>query len=198
MKINESTLPEMFSKALFEEKNLDLAAEHMDKIMDIIFTGTANLLSNVKSMNKPVAFTFTKLDQSFIAAAMVQFFKNEDESKPGNWSLSWTFDPADIPVDATKIDISDAQSHSYFRAVAGEKYGIRFEMQSDILDCITMALTQLKKWLDENAKEGVDVKIEQDGIFQARVAVENGEKVFAVEADGEVKNLIKDDTADEK
>ena len=59
-------------------------------------------------------------------------------------------------------------------------------------------MIQLKKWLDENAKEGVEVKIEQDGIFQARVAVENGEKVFAVEADGEVKNLIKDDTADEK
>ena len=52
--------------------------------------------------------------------------------------------------------------------------------------------------IKQKIKEGVEVKIEQDGIFQARVAVENGEKVFAVEADGEVKNLIKDDTADEK
>ena len=57
---------------------------------------------------------------------------------------------------------------------------------------------QLKKWLDENAAENEIVTIELDGVFQARVSVEGGEKVFAFEADGEIKNLIKDDAAIEK
>ena len=63
---------------------------------------------------------------------------------------------------------------------------------------LTYLLQQIYKWLDENAKEGEEVIVEQDGIFQARVAVENGEKVFAIEPAGEVKMLIKDDAAIEK
>jgi len=56
----------------------------------------------------------------------------------------------------------------------------------------------LRRWLDENAKENEVVSIEQDGVFEARVAVENGEKVFAIEPAGEVKIIIKDDAAIEK
>jgi hypothetical protein len=60
------------------------------------------------------------------------------------------------------------------------------------------ALSQIKKWLDENAKEGEETVIECPGLFQARVGIEGGEKVFAIEADGEIKNIIKDDAAIEK
>ena len=188
----------MYSKGLFEEKCSDLAPEHTDKMFDVIFTGTANLLNQAKSQDKPTAFTFRKIDGSLIAAALVQFFPNEDKSNPGNWSLVWTFDEADIPENSLKIDFSDTQTHSYFRQVAGEKYGMRFEGVTELVDCLTYALTSLKKWLDENAKEGSETSVELDGFFQARVAVENGEKVFALEADGEIKNLIKDDAAIEK
>lgn len=198
MKLFDTNLPAMYSKGLFEEKCSDLAPEHMDKMFDVIFTGVANLLNQAKSKDHPTAFTFRNIDSSLVAAALVQFFPNEDESKPGNWSLVWTFDETDIPENALKIDFSDTQTHSYFRAVAGEKYGMRFEDVSSLVDCLTYALIQLKKWLDENAKEGAEVSVELDAIFQARVSVENGEKVFAVEADGEIKNLIKDDAAIEK
>jgi hypothetical protein len=75
---------------------------------------------------------------------------------------------------------------------------MRFKGVSELVDCLIYALTTLKKWLDENAKENVEVSVELDGFFQARVAVENGEKVFAIEPDGEIKNLIKDDAAIEK
>ena len=40
--------------------------------------------------------------------------------------------------------------------------------------------------------------VEQDAIFQARVAVENGEKVFAIEPAAEIKVLIKSDAMIEK
>lgn len=198
MKLLETNLPGNYSKGLFEEKCLDLAPEHMDKIMDTLFTGVANLLNHSKSMTQPVAFTFSNIDKSFIAGALVQFFPNEDKNNPGNWSLVWTFDEADIPESALKIDFSDPQTHSYFIAVAGEKYGMQFKSDAMLVDCIVFAISQTKKWLDENAKDGSEVVVEQDGIFQARVAVENGEKVFALEPAAEIKVLIKSDAMIEK
>ena len=198
MKLFDTNLPSMYSKGLYEEKCSDLAPEHTDKIFDVIFTGTANLLNQAKSQSKPTAFTFRKVDSSLIAAAIVQFFPNDDKENPGNWNLVWTFDEKNIPEGSLIIDLSDTQTHSYFRAVAGEKYGMRFKGVSELVDCLIYALTTLKKWLDENAKENVEVSVELDGFFQARVAVENGEKVFAIEPDGEIKNLIKDDAAIEK
>ena len=198
MKLFDTQMPQMYSKALFEEKCTDLAPEHTGKMLDVVFTGTANLLNQAKSKEKPTVFTFRKINGDLIAAAMVRFFENEDTNNPGNWSLVWTFDDADIPEDALTIDLSDSQTHSYFRAVAGEKYGMRFEDTAAMTDCLTYALIHVKKWLDENAKEGAEVSLEFDGFFQARVAIENGEKVFAIEPDGEIKNLIKDDAAIEK
>ena len=48
-----------------------------------------------------------------------------------------------------------------------------------------------KKWLDNNAVDGEEVGVEMDGVFQASVAVENGEKVFSIVPDGEIKKIIK-------
>ena len=63
---------------------------------------------------------------------------------------------------------------------------------------MSYALVQLHKWLDENAKEDMVESIELDGVFTARVGVEDGVKVFSIEPHGEIKNLIKDDAAIEK
>ena len=51
---------------------------------------------------------------------------------------------------------------------------------------------------NENASEKEEVGVELDGVFQARVAVEDGKKVFAIEPAGEIKVLIKDDASIEK
>lgn len=198
MKLFETTLPQMYSKALFEEKCFDLAPEHTDKMFDTLFTGTSNLLKSIKSLEKPVAFLIKELNGKMVAAAICQYFKNDDASQPGNFSLVWTFDESDIPENALITTIEDTKTHSFFIAVAGSKYGIRFKDASCIVNTLGYTMVQLKKWLDENAKEGTIVSVELDGIFQGRVEVQNGVKVFAVEPDGEIKNLIKDDAAIEK
>lgn len=198
MKINETSMPQNFSKYLFENLNYDLAPEHTDKMLDIIFTATAEFLNSVKRKECPAAFKFEKIDGSIAAAAIIQYFPNEDESKPGNWSLVWTFDEIDIPEGAFVSSIKDPQTHSYFRAIAGEKWSIKFKDPASIITLMICPLEQVKKWLDENAKEDEEVSIEQDAVFQARVAVEGGVKVFAIEPAGEIKVLIKDDAAIEK
>jgi hypothetical protein len=198
MNLYDTQLPANWSKGLFEEKCMDLAPEHMDKIFDTLVTGVANLLNNAKSMDKPTAYVVRKVEGPFVVGCVVQFFENDDKTNPGNWNMTWTFNENDIPENASVIGIDNAQTHSYFRSVAGQKYGMIFESESSLVTLLIYAFEQLKKWLDENAKEDQEVSIEVEGLFQARVGVEGGEKVFAMEADGEIKNLIKDDAAIEK
>lgn len=197
-RLSDTDLPDHYSRRLFEEKNLDLAGEHLYKVFDSAVTGIANLLNNAKSMDRPTAYVIRRFDEVFVVGCVVEFFPNTDKSNPGNWSMIWTFNEADIPENALVISLSNGDTHSYIRAIAGDKYGMKYPDDSCLLSCNIVAFQELKKWLDENAKEGEEVGVEVEGIFQARVAIENGEKVFAIEADGEIKNLIKDDAAIEK
>lgn len=198
MKLFETTLPQNYSKGLFEEKCFDLAPEHTDKICYTAFTAVSNILNGAKSKDHPTSFEFNTIDGKLVAVAIVQYFPNEDASKPGNWSLVWSFDEADIPQGTNRINLKDPNSHTYFRAVAGDKYGIRFRDPSSLTTLTTYIFEHIRKWLDENAEENKEVSVELDSVFQARVAVENGEKVFALEPAGEIKMLIKDDAAIEK
>lgn len=198
MKLYDTNLPAMYSKVLYEEKNADLAPEHTDKIIDVTFIATATFLNVVKKKNQPAALTFKSLDKTVVAAGIIQYFENSDKKKPGNWNLTFTFDENDIPKDAQVYDLSDPQIHPYFRSTAGEKYHFSYTNPETLINLPVTVFEQIKKWLDENAKENEEVSIEQDGVFQARVAVEGGEKVFAIEPAGEIKVLIKDDAAIEK
>ena len=198
MKLFDTSLPQMYSKALFEEACFDLAPEHTDKIYDTLFTGVANLLGAVKSLEKPAVFEIKNLNGNVVAAAIVQYFKADDDTNPGNFSLVWTFDEADIPENAVIMNFDNTQTHPYFIATAGSKYGIKFKHSAALVNCLVYSVVELKRWLDENAKDGEVVSVEQDGVFQARVEVQNGVKIFAIEPDGEIKNLIKDDAAIEK
>lgn len=195
MNLYDTQLPANFSKGLFEEKCMDLAPEHMDKILDCLVTGIANLLNNAKSVKTPTAYVVRKVEGGeFVIGCVVRYFENkDDDSTPGNWNMTWTFDEADIPEGTSIISIDNAQTHSYFRAVAGEKWGMTFHDEGSLVTTLIYSIEQLKKWLDENAKEDQVVSIEVDGLFEARVAVENGEKVFSLDADGEIKQIIKND-----
>jgi hypothetical protein len=198
MKFFETTFPANYSKGLLEEQNMDVPAQIADKIVDVVFSATATILNSFKKKDTPVVFKFERADKSLSAAAIVRYFENEDPKKPGNWNLSFTFDESDIPEGADEYSLNDPQLHAYFRSIAGDKYRMRFDTPESIVVLPVFAFDQIHKWLDENAKEGEEVSIELDGTFQARVAIEGGEKVFAIEPAGEIKMLIKDDTAIEK
>lgn len=195
MKLLETQLPALFSQHLYDKIQWDFGPSHMGKVFDVMFTGTANMLSEVKTKEKPVAFILKGINGVMVAAGIVQYFENEDESNPGNWSLRWTFDEADVPADALKIYASDSQIQSYYVGYALNKYGMEFASPSALETLFTEAIAYLKKWLDENASETEELTIEEDGIFVARVGVEDGEKVFSIEMDGLIKQLIKDDAS---
>jgi hypothetical protein len=131
-----------------------------------------------------------------VAAMTIEYFDNKEN--PGNWTLTWTFNEEDLPANTNKLDLQNDNTHPYFRVAAGEKYGIKFYDRSALVILMTVAAEQLYKWLDENAKEGSIIDIELESVFTASVEVVDGNKVFAVEPAGEIKTLIKDDSAIEK
>ena len=70
-----------------------------------------------------------------------------------------------------------------------------FKDTAAVVEVTRFFLEQVKKWLEENASETEEVGVEQEGVFQATVSVENGEKAFSLVPEGEIKKLIKDDAS---
>ena len=197
--IYDTSFPSNWSEKMAYQYNWDLRPEFVTKILECIFVATSEILSSAKLAEKPVALTYREANKQLTAAAIVQFFPNNDDpTKPGNWSLVWTFDENDIPADAQVIEGTDPNVYVYYKAVGGAKFNLEYD-SSDVINTLNVGtLSEIKKWLDENAKENDEVGISLDGVFQARVAVEGGIKVFAIEPAGEIKMLIKDDSAIEK
>ena len=196
IKLMESQIPQNYASGIYNEKEYELGAEHTDKIADVLFTGVTDCLAEIKKKETPTAFVFEQNNKDFIAAAIVQYIPNEDDAtKPGSWSYTWTWYQDDVPTNARLVRATDTEMSVYFRGTGMRKYGLQWEDVNAIHECTRYLILQIKKWLDTNAVEGEEVGVELDGIFQASVAVENGEKVFSIVPDGEIKKLIKDDAA---
>ena len=196
IKLMESQIPQNYSTGLYSEKDYDLSADHTNIVVDILFTAVAQCLGDVKDRKFPSAFVFEANNKDFIAAAIVQYFENEDDpSKLGNWSYTWTWYKDDVPANSKIYRTTQPELSSYFRGVSQGKYGMAFQDVAAITEINRYLLVQIKKWLDENAKEGEEVGVEEPGIFQASVVIEEGEKVFSLVPEGEIKKLIKDDSA---
>jgi hypothetical protein len=193
MEFVATNLPHNISHGLYHEKGYDLAETHIDKIFYVLFYGAANLLKDNKTKEAPTTFVINELNGKAIAGATVEYFEDGN-----NWSLVWTLDPDEIPENAVKLDLQNDLTHSYFRTVSGEKFGMKFHDRTTLVTLLTYSVEQLYKWLDENAKEGSTVEIELDGVFKATVEVVDGKKVIAIDPAGEVKTIIKDDSGIEK
>jgi hypothetical protein len=199
LKLMETQIPTSFSKALYNDKGYDLHRDQTNVVADILFTGVAECLGDIKTRETPVAFVFQENNLDFIAGALIQYMPNEDDpTLPGSWSYTWTWNKDDIPEDAVIRTTNDVGLSSYFRGVSQSKYGMAFENSAAVTEVLRTFMLTVRQWLDENASETEEVGVEAEGVFQASVVVENGEKIFALIPEGEIKKLIKDDAAIEK
>ena len=79
MKLLETQLPALYSQNLHDKFRWDFGPQHLEKIYDTLFTGAAELLSNIKSTDRPAALVITSLNGVTVAAGIVQYFENEDD-----------------------------------------------------------------------------------------------------------------------
>lgn len=194
MKFSDTKLPIYWSDRLYQEHQFNFDGAHLDKCVYTLFVATADLLNKNKSKDKPTSLIFEKMNNVFLAAATVEFIPGEN-GEPGNWTLSWTFDENDLPANTQKNYFNNVLSFSYFKAASISKWGMNFKTDSNLVIIMLECLEDIKHWLDENAKEGEEVSIEFPDICVGRVIVENGVKIFGLEAEGPVKMGIKDDAS---
>ena len=195
----ETKVPEFFSKHLYSIQGYDLAAEHTDKILDTAVSGITACLHDLKSKDYPVCFKISKSDDSFIIAAIVEYFANEDDaSKPGNWNYTWTFNKEDVPENAKIVTPYDMNLMNYFSACSRSKYGFLFSKPQYMGDIFQTIFYIISQYLSDNASDSEENGVKMDGVIEFRCKVEDGVTIKSAEVDGEIKQRIKDDAAIEK
>ena len=196
VKLNETNIPQNFSTGMYNDKGYDISRDHTSLVADILFTGVSECLGDIKTKEQPVAFVFKKKNDEFIAAAVVQYIENKDDkNQAGAWSYVWTWNQEDVPKNAKLVGPEDANLGVYFRGVSKNKYGAAFRDQAAIIEVTRYFLETLSKWLDENAVDTEEIAVEEPGVFQAAIVIENDQRIKSLVPEGEIKKLIKDDSA---
>lgn len=190
----ETSIPTLCSKALYDDKSYDVAANIMDQIATVYFNGVSYILRDAKSKEHPVAFVFESIAGDLYAGAVVRFIPNDDPDMPGSWSYTWTFDKEDIPNDARIITIGDSSSHSYFVTQASS-FCMGFTSDAGIADIGNYVMKTISQWLQDNAKPDEEMGVKLEGVFEARCVVEDNEVVKSIELVGETKQIIKSDSS---
>ena len=195
-KIMETTIPETWSQEMDDQYDNILHPTACEKIANTLVEGVSACLNAMKRTDKPVAFVFEEINETFVAGAVVEYHagKNDD---PGNWSYIWTFSADDIPENAKVVKATDLSTHNFFTSAAMRKYS--FTINPEFIAAIyTVLLKVMSKYLEDNASKDDINGVEIPGVLQAQAAIEGDEIVKSVEPLGEMKVLIKDDAAIEK
>lgn len=197
VKLQDSSLPAMWAKMIYDRDSFVISASHCEKIATVLFTGAMTAVAAMRSKEFPTAYTFEDANGTFLGGAVLRWIPEEkDENQPGHWNVVWVMEKEDVPEDARVNSVTNPMTWNYFRGFAGKKYGMGFDPNSEGT-LVTRLLACINQWLDDNASEDEIVGIEVPGVFEAKVEVEDGEKIKAIDIVGETKALVKYDAGNE-
>lgn len=176
--------------------------DRVERVIKSFFTATSVYLSKTKvaKPDEAVALILTDVSGNFKFAAIVEYHENKDNpDEPGNWSYVMTFDENKISSlektkSVKKLLYTSQVFMTILTTVAHDVAAISFQHQSYLYHACIISIDTLLQVLDREAKTDEVVDIEFPGYFTASVAVEDGEKIFAITPDGHMKQIIKDDT----
>lgn len=194
-KFKETQIPEDFARSIAQQSIL-LSPNYVERIANVLFTATSKCLGDVKDTTVPKAIVYRGIDNSFLAAAIVEYIKNEDDPtdmSAGQWSYVWTLSEDDI-ANCQAIDVrSNSLVVPYYYAALADKYHCSFNDRDSCLKMMTLMVEMIIHWVMENTKDGDETVLTLDGVFVAKGAVENGKIVVSIIPDGDMKVLIKND-----
>ena len=174
-----------------------------ERLIKTVITSFAVYLSHrkVSKADEATALVLQDINGNFKFAGIVEYHINEtNPDEPGNWSFVMTFNKEDLDdLEKRKTVKKFLCGDDIFRRIIDkcgyDVGGIQFERDTFYHDACIMVIDTLTQVLDHEAKEGEVVDIEMPGCFTMSVAVENGNKVFSITPDGQLKALIKSDVA---
>ncbi len=193
MNFSETSIAAKFSQDI---KNLgaDLDPQYAHFPFDSLFMAVSDFLGLVKSKDVKTALVVSDLKGNFKFGAIVAYHANENEEIPGNWSFEFTLNEEDVPKDAKVYSHIDTQFLRVLATTAKDLHSFRFTSAELVPEIMVLTIDTLKSWLDLNATDGEEKVIEMPGFFTASVAIENGEKIFSITPDGNLKRLVKGDS----
>lgn len=194
MKIMETTIPENYRLSLQKDAGYEINADWTDDFCVVLFNAVSKAVAKAASPEHAVVFRFNDIQGNLIAAAILDFQEGE-KGEAGSYSYVWTFDEAALPTaeGTIQLAITDPLVQPDFVTVAANKLRMSFEGDAARVSLMTRLIQAISKWLDDNAKEGEEITLEQDGLFVARAIVEDGVVVKSLEVVGEPKATIKND-----
>lgn len=199
MKLAETSILQLFSTEYETTVGPEVNTDEVYKMFKSVMAATADFLAQAKKKNQKVCLSFVDAANNFIMAAIVKYTKNNDEDAQDNWNYYWTFDEEDIK-DIPAVNKHDS-NESYFHAAVTNRlleHSLRVNESTFISPMISMMARLLSSFLDQNAKPGVEVTLEEPGYFVASVIVENDQPVKALIPDNMMKKIIKDDDDTQK
>lgn len=159
-----------------------------------IFVSIARFLHYIKQADGgKVALAVDDYKGNMLMAAIVTHTPNDDPSMPGNWSLSFTFDPEDIKEINPVMRTNEAYFHKVLAETTIDIMHCRYTNTAFQEDITKLCVINLKDCLDKNANPDDVYEIEVPDIFVARVAIEDGEVVKSIEPSSKLSQIIKGD-----
>lgn len=200
-KLKETSLPNNFI-TIMSNQGLEVTPTEYEIMAKVVISGMTDYLRKIKTKTAPAVIEVRDLKGNFIVAAIVEYnaAENEDEVATGNWNYYWTFYEDNIPSGAIVKEITDIEVYEVISTRGLDSYKFRFVAVDFMHRSVRELFSELRDFLDQNAKdeEGYEVGVELEGYIEASVRTEGGEKVLSILPAGEMKSLIKDDTASEK
>lgn len=199
MKLSETSILQLFITEYETTVGPEVEPWQPQHVFQAVTAATADFLSKVKKKNQKVCLSFVDAANNFIMAAIVKYNKNDDEEGQDNWNYYYTFneeDIKDVPAD-NKYTSDD----SYFHADVTTRlleHMLRVNEAAWIAPMISLSARLISTFLDQNAKPGVEVTLEEEGYFVASVTVEDDQPVKALLPDDMMKTIIKSDDATQK
>lgn len=194
VKLNETGLGETYAK-LLNDKGYSFSANFTDKIVDILFSGSVQLLKDMKSTDKPAAVVIEDLKGEPVFAIVCKYnSKEDDQTVAGNWEVFVSFDKNDFKEEETKvIKIVDNMATVYYFNYAMQKYGMKFNATEYLTVMLVDLAVLISQFLNDNTSKATDDEpfiVSLDKVVE--LIVDNkGNK--AIEIMPEIKKLVKDD-----
>lgn len=201
MDFNSTKISEDYSKALAAE-GLLFGKQHGFKAATVLFAGTSVALRKMADQTIPKAIRFNRMNGDMIAAAKIEYIKNEDDPDSpasGQWNYTWTTDPADIE-DANVMVFGTAENRSSdlllcYMHESQKRFGMEFKDEITCVFMMNLMAEMLVDFVKQNTKDGESCTLTLSDVFRMTGEVEDGEIVVAIIPDGAMKVLVKNDAA---
>lgn len=194
-RLKESNIPMEMKTSVAVKLAYDWDPLDTEPIYMCIFKAFAKFLGLMKTKDGAgkTALLVNDYKGNMIMGMVAEYIPSESEMLPGNWALSFTFDPEDVrginPTHAT----NDMSYHKILSDVTLDMIHYRFVNTMFLNDLVILAAELLRNTLDKNATPEGEFCIELPDFFTAKVVIEDDHKIMTIEPSASLSRLVKGD-----